>query len=720
MAEIAILFFVWASVDSGKIEKLPSKLNLIFMHKDPKSTTHNTSTRRRVSIGNTISPSNTQPEQMNISSDNNQKDRSPSENFQENQTVASASASTSGPIIPESLLRRLEGPSSNKAGLLRDPDQVAKIIYECSKGSKYFLNEQAKDARLTSQIEELRIKLDRQLAMRRGNLDFEAQEAEQTAEALERTRVLDQIIVCVDADAFFCSVEEMYDPTLKGKAFAVGSGVLTTASYEARKWGCRSAMAGYIASKLCPHLIFVEPDFKKYQAASDSIMNILRQYDPNLAPNSLDECYMNLTVYCRDHNLSAGEATSLMRQHVLKDTGLTVSAGIGPNVMIAKIAADLNKPDGQFECPSTRDDAMKFMRDLPVRKVPGIGRVTERWLEVLGVKKCGDIWEQKSKLLLMRSEISFDSLLRAYLGLGQTDIKPSLRESRQSVGCETSFKSLSKKEDFLQKLKELSQELAADLSRLQFAGRTLTLKIKLDTFEVLSRSVTPAIVGQRLLSSAEDLYKHAKQLLEREIEGRHASFAQGKKVIGCNGARDISIRLLGIKISHLQDQKDCNPVNGNPLQEWMSKPTTSDKETKGNKGAVSSEETTSNKDVKNVEPSASERNDSKWKCPICNIQMVKNDLQTLNEHVDLCLWKSSEEGRRELDAERKGMASGRAQESSSSSLGSKTKRKTDEQRKSSTGSSSSKRAKQGETESPSGKKPNKGMSILDWCQKPDK
>ncbi|KAI9606995.1 hypothetical protein KEM48_001665 [Puccinia striiformis f. sp. tritici PST-130] len=627
---------------------------------------------------------------MNISSDNNQKDRSPSENFKKIKPTNHSGK----------LLRRLEGPSSNKAGLLRDPDQVAKIIYECSKGSKYFLNEQAKDARLTSQIEELRIKLDRQLAMRRGNLDFEAQEAEQTAEALERTRVLDQIIVCVDADAFFCSVEEMYDPTLKGKAFAVGSGVLTTASYEARKWVRRSAMAGYIASKLCPHLIFVEPDFKKYQAASDSIMNILRQYDPNLAPNSLDECYMNL-VYCllRDHNLSAGEATSLMRQHVLKDTGLTVSAGIGPNVMIAKIAADLNKPDGQFECPSTRDDAMKFMRDLPVRKVPGIGRVTERWLEVLGVKKCGDIWEQKSKLLLMRSEVSFDSLLRAYLGLGQTDIKPSLRESRQSVGCETSFKSLSKKEDFLQKLKELSQELAADLSRLQFAGRTLTLKIKLDTFEVLSRSVTPAIVGQRLLSSAEDLYKHAKQLLEREIEGRHASFAQGKKVIGCNGARDISIRLLGIKISHLQDQKDCNPVNGNPLQEVLDvQPTTSDKETKVIR----------------------ELNDSKWKCPICNIQMVKNDLQTLNEHVDLCLWKSSEEGRRELDAERKGMASGRAQESSSSSLGSKTKRKTDEQLKSSTGSSSSKRAKQGETESPSGKKPNKGMSILDWCQKPDK
>ncbi|KAA1088298.1 hypothetical protein PGTUg99_008362 [Puccinia graminis f. sp. tritici] len=613
-------------------------------------------------------------------------------------TTTTATATPSSSIIPESLLRRLEGPSSNKAGLLRDPDQVAKIIYDCSKGSKYFLNEQAKDARLTAQIEQLRIKLDRQLAMRRDNLDFEQQEAQQIAESLERTRILDQIIVCVDADAFFCSVEEMYNPTLKGKAFAVGSGVLTTASYEARKW--RSAMAGYIATKLCPHLIFVEPDFKKYNAASDSIMKILRQYDPNLAPNSLDECFMNLTAYCRDHDLSAAEATSRMRQHVLKDTGLTVSAGIGPNVTIAKIAADLNKPNGQFECPPTRDDAMKFMKDLPVRKVPGIGRVTERWLEVLGVKKCGDIWEQRSKLLLMRSEVSFDLLLRAYLGLGQTDIKPSQREDRQSVGCETSFKSLSKKDDFFQKLKELSEELAGDLSRLQFAGRTLTLKIKLDTFEVLSRSVTPAILGQRFLSSAEDLYKHAKLLLEREIESRHSSFDQGKKVPGCNGARDISIRLLGIKVSHLQDQKNRIPANENSLQKWISNPTTS------------------NKDIQIVKPPDDNSHESKWQCPICNIPMTRNDLQTLNEHVDLCLWNSSDEGRRELDEERKRTTSERTQESNLTGL--TTKRKANDQSRSlSTGSSSSS-SKRLKEDNPSGKKHEKSRSILDWCQKPSK
>lgn len=142
--------------------------------------------------------------------------------------------------IPQSLLRRLEGPSSNKAGLIRDPDQVARIIYQCSKGSKYFLNERAKDQRLTNQIERLRIKLDHQLNARNGNLAHEEHEAERLFENLDRTRVLNQSIVCIDADAFFCSVEELHDPSLKGKAFAVGSGVLTTASYEARKWGCVS------------------------------------------------------------------------------------------------------------------------------------------------------------------------------------------------------------------------------------------------------------------------------------------------------------------------------------------------------------------------------------------------------------------------------------------------------------------------------------------------
>lgn len=391
------------------------------------------------------------------------------------------------------------------------------------------------------------------------------------------------------------------------------------------------AMAGYIATKLCPHLIFVEPDFTKYQAASKSIMDILRHYDPNLSPASLDECFLNITSYCREHNLSPNEATLRMREHVFNQTGLTVSAGIGPNVMIAKIAADLNKPNGQFESPSTREGAMNFMKDLPVRKVPGIGRVTERWLEVMGVVKCGDIWDQKAKLLLMRSEVGFELLIKAYLGLGETDIKPSQREDRQSVGCESSFKSICKHEEFSQKLEDLSQQLATDLSRLKFAGRTLTLKIKLDTFEVLTRSITPTHLGPKLLSMADDLYKQAKILLEREIDNRRSSFDRGKRVVGCGGARELSIRLLGIKISQLQDLGQPNHEPESSLHKWISNsiPTSSKLTEKANLV---------------VDPV----NDAeKWSCPICNRKMPTGDLTGLNEHVDLCLWQTSEEAKQD-------------------------------------------------------------------------
>jgi len=252
-------------------------------------------------------------------------------------------------------------------------------------------------------------------------------------------------------------------------------------------------------------------------------------------------------------------------------------------------------------------------------------------------------------------------------------------------------------------LKELSEQLAGDLSRLHFAGRTLTLKIKLDTFEVLSRSITPAVLGHRLLSSAEDLYKHAKLLLEREIENRHTSFNQGKPVPGCNGARDLSIRLLGIKVSHLQDQKDPPSAKGNALQKWISNPTAS------------------SKTLEAVEPVADSKNDSEWKCPICNLQIVADD-QTMNEHVDLCLWKSSEEGRRAADEDRQDNES----RHDGNPIGSNTKRKKkpDQHMQPSTSasasSSSSKRIKTDVISShrSSAKKSNKSGSILDWCQRP--
>lgn len=267
---------------------------------------------------------------------------------------------------------------------------------------------------------------------------------------------------------------------MRRQAFCVGGGVLTTASYEARKWGVvsdvqsdlgirslisrfrqRSAMAGFIAKKLCPKLKFVKPDFRKYSEASKRMMDVLRRWDPNMAPASLDEAYLNITEYLKNTGKSADEAVAEMRAAVKAETGLTISCGAGCNKMIAKvfnscpyslnkhlltyvqcmymqIAADVNKPDGQCVIEPTREHVLDFLRKLPVRKIPGIGRVTERYLDALGVVIINDIYKQRARLYLMgfldRDEEGLGLLTRAYLGYGSAHIEPGKRENRKSVG----------------------------------------------------------------------------------------------------------------------------------------------------------------------------------------------------------------------------------------------------------------------------------------------
>ncbi|KAH8923621.1 DNA/RNA polymerase [Atractiella rhizophila] len=188
---------------------------------------------------------------------------------------------------------------------------------------------------------------------------------------LEKTRDLSQTIVVVDADAFYASVEELYNPELKGKIFAVSGGVILTASYEARKFGVRSGMAGYIAEKLCPGILMVKPDFKRYSEASKKVMDVLATFDPNYAPASLDEAYLNVTSYIKENSLTPEEVGVRIREKVKEISGLTVSCGVTPNCMLSKIAADLNKPNGQYVVPPDRDAIKEFMKNMPVRKVPG-------------------------------------------------------------------------------------------------------------------------------------------------------------------------------------------------------------------------------------------------------------------------------------------------------------------------------------------------------------
>ncbi|KAJ3570389.1 hypothetical protein NP233_g4438 [Leucocoprinus birnbaumii] len=447
-----------------------------------------------------------------------------------------------------SLVRRLAGPSSGKAGLAKDQSEINRIIAEVSKGSKFYENEKKKDKELTERINKV---LKTRDDVTRG-VDISKVEANvdrlvclpiwssakssttpmttQIAE-LESQRDLSQTIVHVDMDAFYASVELLNNPKLAGKPFGVGRGVLTTASYEARKYGVRSGMAGFVAKKLCPDLIFVSNHFSKYMEMSNQIMSIFKCYDPTMFPAGCDEGYLNITAYCEEHSISAEECVQEMRRIVFEETKLTVSAGIAPN----KICSDKNKPNGQFQLSFDRKSIVSFMRDLSIRKVPGIGRVNERLLESIGIKTCGDIFTHRATVALMDKQFGLHFLLRTYLGIASNEVSPPQREGRKSIGSERTFSPMDDREKLLQKLEHIAFELETDMASSGWTGKTVTLKYKLDTYQVFTRAKSL----NRYVSSKDDLFSIGKELF----------LAEGR----------LKLRLIGLRVTKLKDLRAPSP-----------------------------------------------------------------------------------------------------------------------------------------------------------------
>ncbi|KII92789.1 hypothetical protein PLICRDRAFT_51133 [Plicaturopsis crispa FD-325 SS-3] len=422
-----------------------------------------------------------------------------------------------------SLVKRLAGPSTNKAGLALDQSEINRIIAEASKGSKFYDNEKKKDKDLTLRIERILKERD---AVRKG-VDIAKVEhsVDQLLVDLEAQRDLSQSIVHVDMDAFFANVELQHNPSLAGKPFGVGHGVLTTASYEARKFGVRSAMPGFIAKKLCPGLILLDINPSRYSEMSKRVFDVFRRYDPNLEAAGCDEGYLNVTKYCEDHGMDADECVRQMREKVREETGLTVSAGIAPN----KICSDKNKPNGQFHLPFERKAIMAFTRDLPIRRVQGVGRVNERLLDSIGIKTCGDIYTHRATLSLMDRHFGLRFLLRAYLGIASNVVQPGTREERKSIGAERTFNPLSDHAQILKKLDEVAVELAADMEQNGWTGRTVTLKFKLDTYQVFTRAKS----FDRWITSKADLFATGKELLAPEMP--------------------LTLRLIGLRVTKLKD-----------------------------------------------------------------------------------------------------------------------------------------------------------------------
>ncbi|KAF8513145.1 IMS-domain-containing protein [Hysterangium stoloniferum] len=445
--------------------------------------------------------------------------------------------------MEESLVKRLAGPSTEKAGLAKDQTDINRIIAKASKGSKFYENEKRKDQELTAKIENL---LKRKDEMMR-DVDIGRLEAniDKTISKLEEQRDLSQYIVHVDMDAFYASVELLDRPHLKGKPFGVGKGVLCTASYDARTVGVRSGMPGFIAKKLCPHIILLPLRMDRYCEMSSKVMHVFRQFDPTMASGGIDEAYLNITKYCNEHNLSPDQCVEKLRAEVHAKTRLTVSAGIAPTKMLAKICSDKNKPNGQYHLPFERGAILDFMHDLPIRKVPGIGRVSERLLDSIGVKTCGDIHTQRAVLFLLDKQFHLDDLLLTYLGITSNVVAPGQRNERKSVGLCVftlhlsfrTFNPISDSATIIEKLNCCAAELEADMKSTGWAGQTITLKYKLDTYQGESYRIpdlfTRAKSLTRYVSSKADLFSIGMGLLRPELP--------------------LNIRLIGLRVTKLKD-----------------------------------------------------------------------------------------------------------------------------------------------------------------------
>ena len=463
----------------------------------------------------------------------------------------------------EKSLTRMEL-NDHKAGMVGlDKQKINQIIFEASKGSRFYENELKKEKQVAERIAKQNTCLEKLTPQQRQ----EALEAtELIVKELEQRRDLSRTFVHIDMDAFYAAVEILDNPELRDKPMAVGSNsMLTTSNYPARRYGVRAAMPGFIAKKLCPELIIVPQHSEKYKEYSRQVQEILVDYDPNFAMASLDEAYLDLTEHLNERQkdqekrrflksksqaeprsenevveeivefgADAEEAVRELRFQIEQKTRLTASAGIAPNVMLAKICSDRNKPNGQFYLKPNLDDIMDFVRSLPIRKISGIGRVSEQMLKALGIETCEDLYTKRDLLYLLHSPISFRFLIEVSLGLGRTSLATDSK--RKSMGTETTFSETSKPAELLELCDKLCQSLAEDMKGEKLKGKTVTIKLKTVNFEVKSRSLTPI----NPVSTYEEIFLAAKELLKHEIS---ACFPE-----------PLRLRLMGVRLSNFQDR----------------------------------------------------------------------------------------------------------------------------------------------------------------------
>jgi DNA polymerase-4 len=342
-------------------------------------------------------------------------------------------------------------------------------------------------------------------------------------------------IIHIDMDAFYASIEQRDNPELKGKPVAVGGerrrGVIAAASYEARKFGVHSAMPSITAKKKCPSLIIVKPRFYVYKEVSEQIHDIFFRYTDLVEPLSLDEAFLDVTEN-KKNILSATSIAREIKQKIREETGLTASAGISINKFLAKIASDYNKPDGLFVIRP--DEAEAFVEKLEIEKFYGIGRVTAGRMHQMGIYTGKDLKKYTLNDLVRlfgKPGTFFYDIVRA---IDDRPVNPN--RIRKSLGAECTFEhDLVSMQEILYELKNIENELIKRIEKSNVEGRTLTLKVKFEDFEQITRSK----------SQQEAFTPDSIHLTSVELSGLVQYKNKG-------------VRLLGLALSNFKDTEDTD------------------------------------------------------------------------------------------------------------------------------------------------------------------
>lgn len=344
-------------------------------------------------------------------------------------------------------------------------------------------------------------------------------------------------IVHIDMDAFYASIEQRDFPEFRGKALAVGGspdgrGVVATASYEARKFGVRSAMSSRQALQLCPHLLFTKPRFEVYKQVSDHIRAIFRRYTDLIEPLSLDEAYLDVT----EDKAGIGSAIDIakaIKEAITRELNLTASAGVSVNKFIAKIASDFQKPDGlTFIGPSK---VIPFLESLPINKFFGVGKVTAQKMKGMGIHNGADLKSFSESDLNRHFGKSGTFFYHMVRGNDTRPVRPN--RISKSIGIEDTFSAdISDKGEMMQEIKILCEKLEKRLDAKDKRGKTVTVKIKFSDFTQITRSKTQFEEIHR----ATEMYELVQELMDKvDVEG-------------------LKVRLLGVTMSNFAEPESIS------------------------------------------------------------------------------------------------------------------------------------------------------------------